>query len=419
MLLSHRVVVFVLIALAALFVLFGYGGRPAARFRDLSPLQYLQVSGRGSEALEILNGTLGFEKVFAINLPERTDRRDALTLAAAVSGIQVEWIMGVAGKDVSDRVVPGDSLDRNISRGNRGSWRAHMDALQQIVERNLTSALILEDDADWDVRIKSQLQVFAQAARAFTQPVGTSGSKPVSRMYTSAPGEQSPLEFSLSQLPKDLKPKVTAYGDDWDVLWLGHCGTEFPKRPSTAEEDPEKGQTSIPTDPSQRPPLLRVVIPNDPTVPGLDDMKAHPFALRDAMADEYPAHTRVVHASSGTTCTQAYAVSQQGARKLLWRFGLQTLTNGWDFMLKDWCDGAYVDADGRAPVCVTVQPPLFSHHFGSGGASDISAPGGGFINKEKELTPYLRLSVRLNMGRLVRGGGMGDLVDQFPDKEEA
>lgn len=57
------------------------------------------------------------------------------------------------------------------------------------------------------------------------------------------------------------------------------------------------------------------------------------------MADEYPAHSRIVHASKATTCTQAYAVTQQGARKLLWQFGVQTLTAGWDFMLRDWCDG--------------------------------------------------------------------------------
>jgi hypothetical protein len=52
MLLSHRVVAFVLLALVTLFVLF----RPS-RFRDLSPLQYLKVSGK--EAPEIFNRTLG------------------------------------------------------------------------------------------------------------------------------------------------------------------------------------------------------------------------------------------------------------------------------------------------------------------------------------------------------------------------
>lgn len=54
-----------------------------------------------------------------------------MTLAAALSKIQVTWIDGVAGHDVLDKVLPGDSFDKKISTGNKGSWRAHMDALQR------------------------------------------------------------------------------------------------------------------------------------------------------------------------------------------------------------------------------------------------------------------------------------------------
>ena len=294
------------------------------------------------------------------------------------------------------------------------------------MEQNITSALILEDDADWDIMLKSQLEVFAQAARAFTQP------KPRSRLTLATKyghDAQSPTEISLDQIPADLRPTLTPYGDDWDVLWLGHCGTDFPMRSAPAEEAPDKDDTNRVADPSHRPPLLRVLVQNDPTVPDPENLKPHPFALKDKLADMYAPHTRVVHASSATICTQAYAVSQEGARKLLWQFGLETLTNGWDFMLRDWCDGLYATTEAQAsaqegmdtntklvkgPVCVTVQPPLFSHHYGKGAASDITAPGGGFINKEKEMTPYIRYSVRLNMGRLIRGAGLGDLVDQFP-----
>jgi len=287
----------------------------------------------------------------------------------------------------------------------------------------------MEDDADWDVRIKSQLQVFAQASRAFTQPTGSKPPTTLAETYGSRGDGRSPPDVAVDQLPsaKGSGPKITPYGDDWDVLWLGHCGTELPKGPAAAD-GVDDGQARHAADQSFRPPLLRVIIANDPTVPGPEHMKAHPFALKDAAADQYPAHTRIVHASSATTCTQAYAVSQQGARKLLWQFGLQTLTSGWDFMLRDWCDGVYADglanhSDGRdadmrlakGPVCVTVQPPLFSHHFGKGGASDIAAPGGGFISKDKEMSPYIRLSVRLNLGRLVRGVGMSGLVDQWSD----
>lgn len=72
----------------------------------------------------------------------------------------------------------------------------------------------------------------------------------------------------------------------------------------------------------------------------------------------------------------------------------------------------------KAPVYVTVHPPLFSHHFGKVAASDITAPGGGFINKDKEMTPYIRLSVRLNMGGLVKGAEVADLLGQYPDEQE-
>jgi len=332
----------------------------------------------------------------------------------------------------------------------------------RIIDHNLTSALILEDDADWDIRLKSQLQVFAQAARAFTQPTTRASTsqkpQPLAQAETyKPPGMTSstvvelPLDRLLDRLPlRDLHPTITPYGDDWDVLWLGHCGTDFPNvsSPNAEASGHQKPKTPNPNgkdkpppphkpvgykpkeNPNRTPPpILRIPISNDPTVPEPQHLKPHPFALRDQLGDEYPPHTRVVHASSGTICTQAYAVSQRGARKLLWQFGLESLTAGWDLMLRDWCDGRYFDGTGytpnnseggrggkRSPICVTVQPPLFSHHYGKGSASDITSPGGGFINKNKDTTPYVRYSVKLNMGRLVEGAqGVEDLVDQFPD----
>lgn len=249
----------------------------------------------------------------------------------------------------------------------------------------MASALIFEDDADWDVRLKAQMQTFAQAARAFTQPVK---GQTLGEQYRHMHHAEIPFEG----LPKTIShPKSSPYGDDWDVLWLGHCGTELPAMTQSHGPSP-----------------LRVLIPNDATVPSPRHLQPHPFALQDPLGARYPPHTRVVHASRGTICLQAYAVSQKGARKLLRKFGLETFTAGWDIMLRDWCDGLYYARDAadnatgtdsdrhakkRPPVCVVVEPPLFSHHYGKGTASDITTPGGGFVNKEKEMTPYLRLSV--------------------------
>lgn len=87
----------------------------------------------------------------------------------------------------------------------------------------MTSALIMEDDADWDVCLKQQMQVFAQAARAFTQPARRAGitAKMLSKTKKSA-------ELSISQLPTIPRSHATPFGDNWDILWLGHCGTDFP-----------------------------------------------------------------------------------------------------------------------------------------------------------------------------------------------
>ncbi|KAM7184624.1 hypothetical protein V8F20_012147 [Naviculisporaceae sp. PSN 640] len=437
-----------------LFTLYRLGYVGTSELEVLSPYQYGFASGM-TAVPEILNSTLGFEKVFVVNLPERTDRRDAMTLATALTGIKVEWINGVMGSAVSSKVLPADSFDKTITRGNKGSWRAHMNALQRIIDQNLTSALIMEDDVDWDVRIKSQLQLFAQASRAFTQPAaprtcqlksarGCDGTQPwkvplaqAESFNPSSATDNTVVELPVSRLPTgNLKPTNSPYGDDWDVLWLGHCGTEFPTASSSSQKlkpplpptHPNTGyQPKTSTERTAFPPPLRIIIPDDQTVPQPKHLKPHPFALADPLGEDYPPHTRVVHASRGTICTQAYAVSQQGARKLLYQFGLQSLTAGWDLVLKDWCDGGYyssgLEEEGtkkprpRAPICVTVQPPLFSHHYGKASASDIMSPGGGFLNRQSkgEMTPYIRYSVRLNMGRLVEGvTDVEDLTDQFP-----
>ncbi|KAK3955229.1 hypothetical protein QBC32DRAFT_359586 [Pseudoneurospora amorphoporcata] len=330
-----------------------------------------------------------------------------MTLAAALTSLQVTWAKGVPGTDVPDKVVPGEDWEKAILRGNKGSWRAHMNVLNTIIDQNLASALILEDDADWDTRLKSQLQIFARAAQPFTQPNPRRVSTPID------PNKVTNLPITSIPSPPIQPSSSSPYGTNWDVLWLGHCGTNFP---TSATLNLPPTNTSF----------LRVTIPNDPTVPNPQYLKAHPFALQDQLAELYPPHTRVVHPSSGTICTQAYAVSQQGARKLLWRFGVQeALTKGWDLILGEWCDGLFVNVEkgeggqGKkesgeiGPVCVTVQPPLFSHHFGRGAASDITAPGGGFVNREKEMTPYVKWSVRLNMGRLVESE---ELRDQWPDE---
>lgn len=221
-----------------------------------------------------------------------------------------------------------------------------------------------------------------------------------------------------------MAPTTSPYGDGWDVLWLGHCGTDFASSEADLKDRSARPLSALASTTPARLAPLRVAIPDDETVPAPRHLRPHPFALTDALSSAgYAAHTRVAHAAAGrTTCTQGYAVSARGARRLLWLFGLETMTTGWDLMLGDWCEGWYRGAEGGdgeketgGPVCLTVQPSLFSQHYGKGSKSDIMAPGGGFLSSRKEMTPYVRLSVRMNMGRLARGDGVEELVDQWPD----
>ena len=126
-----------------------------------------------------------------------------------------------------------------------------------MIDTSTTSALILEDDADWDVNIHSQILPIASAIRSITNTTA------------------SPITYP--------------YGADWDILWLGHCGdiydTTLPS--NIAFHD----QTVLPS------PSLKSVWLN------------YPYAT-------YPNYTRNVHYSQGAMCTFGYAVTLTGARKI-------------------------------------------------------------------------------------------------------
>ncbi|KAL8641459.1 MAG: hypothetical protein Q9226_008634 [Calogaya cf. arnoldii] len=58
---------------------------------------------------DVKNSTLGFERVFVINLPERYDKLDAFTLASSLTGFSHEVIEGVKGATIVNKTLP--SLD--------------------------------------------------------------------------------------------------------------------------------------------------------------------------------------------------------------------------------------------------------------------------------------------------------------------
>ncbi|MCJ1248345.1 hypothetical protein MMC30_005562 [Trapelia coarctata] len=330
------------------------------------------VGAKGGEELglvdHVFNATLGFEKILAVNLPERTDHRDGLILASAVSNIDIAFIDGVHGDKVLEKTLPPER-NKGLKASSIGSWRAHLNAIADVVHNNYTSALIVEDDVDWDVRLKTLLKDFALSSQALTQ---------------------SPTDVAFHNLPLLPLPRISPYGDDWDLLWLGHCGMALP---TTGAKAVHYNDSSVP-----EPQYLHSYMMSDPTPLG-----------------EYPSHTRIVMREvSDPVCSLAYAVSQSGARKILYTLGLKTFDGPFDLMLRAWCEGLNGNESNGRQVCLGVLPQLFDHHRRKGPKnwdSDIEDHGAEY--REKPETLNIRWSVRMNMERILRGAT--EYEDQWPD----
>lgn len=341
------------------------------------------------------NSTFGFEKIFVVGLPSRTDRRDGMVLQAAVSNIEVEFIDGVRGDDVPDKAIPSALGLERPPPGLLGSWRAHMNAIREIVHRNISSALIFEDDVDWDVRIRDQLRRFALSAQALTQPLADYPGSYADPTYPQHDTSSSlkDVEIPFNQLPKSAAPRLSPYGDSWDLLWLGHCGMQFPP--------PDQDST----------PQGRVVHLDDETAP--ERRYLYSFANPFTLVEGYPEHTRAVHHVREGVCSLAYAVTQKGARRLLNEVGLRDVTDPFDILLRYYCEGAH--GRGRH-LCLTSQPALFNHRRPAGpdsAQSDIGNHGDG--RRDHSMTDMIRWSTRLNADVLMDGGSI--FHDQYPDAE--
>ena len=265
-----------------------------------------------------------------------------------------------------------------------------------MIEQNITSALILEDDADWDIRIKEQMQNFAKASRLLVQPLTGTSDQILDPTHPRPKENQEPQDFDIRN-ENTGEPSTSPYGDidRWDFLWLGHCGAHFPR---ARDRDV---------------PLGRALIRDDLTVP--EPQHVHMQFGDSELVSNYPNHTRVVSRAWSNTCTVGYAISQPGARRLLYELSINKMTGPMDLMLRSLCDGS---EDRPVHSCLTVQPQLFQHHRPVGDKSrqsDISDRGDEY--NEHAYTRNVRWSTRLNFRKLIDGST--DYVELFKDGEEA
>ncbi|KAJ5396798.1 hypothetical protein N7509_004911 [Penicillium cosmopolitanum] len=303
---------------------------------------------RGWDNLDtITNGTLGFEKIFSINLPTRPDKKDNIILGSAVSDLKVDWIDGVNPEEISPKSYPYNwNFDHEPTE--YAARRAHLDAIQRVVEQRLSSAIIMEDDVDWDVSVKNQFHSFALAVRALQY-------------------------LSVNQIPTH-----SPYGDDWDVFWLGHCGMECK---------------------TQEPYALNS---NDPTVPATRHFLPY---WRDPPPLERPDDARLTCALKDGVCSNFYAVSRRGAQRILSALSVNPsglaeeidIGAQFDVSLGRMCGHGYLR-------CFSSYPSLTGSFRAAGTAaksSDIHSEEG---DNSDFVSRGVMYSTMLNINRILRGG---------------
>ena len=303
-----------------------------------------------------------------LSLPYRGDRQDTFAVQAELSNITWTQMWGVEGKDVPERALPYGMTYETMSKNAIGSWRAHLNALRYVVMNRLESAIIFEDDADWDVALRYQLVQYAKASRYILRQNGSASSP---------------------------------YGNGWDVLTIGHCDAEARK------ED-----------------MRRWVIPNDPTVIAphirggawIPDMK--PWQAWNSKHPDKSNNTRICFASEWNACTTAYAVSLAGAMKILYYQSMtpfnEKFDNGLGNMLRHHEKKSNFTGITCYPTVIGV-----SHGAGTGAkTSDIESYGG---IHERPYSERLQFPVRKNIERLFRGDNIFEgeySVERMADKPE-
>ncbi|KAG0645670.1 Collagen beta(1-O)galactosyltransferase 1 [Hyphodiscus hymeniophilus] len=196
-------------------------------------------------------------------MANRSDKRDAIALSAYLSGLQVEFIDGVDPSTIPEKAYPQNwKITEDEPPGTLGCWRGHMNIYRKMLNENIQTAMVMEDDVDWDVMIKAQMTEVARGAR-YLQKAPASTSSP--------------------------------YGDSWDLMVTGHCGMW-----NHVNEDQEYW-----------------VINDDPTVIPAQKRTwwRKPNLTAPVLAGD---RTRLVLSPNFFTCTGSYAISIAGAARAIY-----------------------------------------------------------------------------------------------------
>lgn len=173
------------------------------------------------------------------------------------------------------------------------------------------------------------------------------------------------------------------YGDDWDVLWLGHCHDHVDKE------------------------MPAFIVSDDRSTVRPSNL---PVGEKDkVMLAQWPDHTRIIHEVFAPICTYAYALSQRGARKVLWNLSVDRLDGLFDNAISWFCRDRRQGAK-----CYNAHPSYIMPHESRGGMGKNSDNRPKMKGREKSQTRGIQWPARMNIKKLLEG--KTDFEDAYPDQ---
>lgn len=263
------------------------------------------------------NSTLGFGAIYAVSRKD-SPRRQSLLSAASLTNLDIT----IPAQPVwtTTHIDKIKALENSsLNRGSALAWLGHRNVLETFLRSTDDTALIMEDDVDWDVRLRQ---------------------------------DQIPqTAYAIKELLGSQHGGYYGNTNNWDIIWLGHCGDYF---------NASRGSN-----------LSVIKSYHDPAMPDL--AKLHPWTrefMRGIGANQNK--QRLVHESVSPLCTFAYAITRAAAERVLNEIAVSEPIRdpsrpcrAYDVRLLEGCR----DEGLR---CITVNPELFHHSAANSEIAQVS-----------------------------------------------
>jgi hypothetical protein len=228
-----------------------------------------------------------------------------------------------------------------------------------MVQKKIQTALIMEDDADWDVMLKAQMLEIARGARHVQQ---------------------------------SMSPKHSPYGDEWEALFVGHCGTN---NRLDGNEEVDKRYWVINNDPTVVPPQCGK---------GVRSPNQSPLAI-----SETDNRTRIIFSPYKVTCLQAYGVTLGAAAHVLYDQALGPHATVIDIAWSQMCKYRKL----RMPIA--IHPPIMGQHRPPGdGSKDSDRTEHRNAARKVGISENVNFPMRLNIESFIYGKEL--VKSQYPGK---